>query len=147
MSNYEDLFDESYDRVVGQGIGITSKGKQFFGRFYEYFFEGDDEIRAKFKDTDMESQVRILQKSMYHMIGFYMLHTDHEFLRQIATTHNQSHYDIKPEYYDHWLTALISTVAELDPQFDQETELAWRLAVTPGILYLKAHYASEGDGN
>ncbi len=146
MSNYQQLFDESYTRVVGQGVGITKKGEQFFSRFYAYFFERSDEIKRKFKDTDMESQVGILQKSMYHMISFYVLHTDHEFLRRIATTHNQSHYDIKPEYYDHWLEALISTVGELDPQFDRETELAWRLAVTPGILYLKMHYESEDIG-
>ena len=140
MSNYQHLFDESYDRVVGQGVGVTSEGKQFFRRFYEYFFERSDEIKSKFKDTDMESQVRILQKSMYHMIGVYVLKTEHEYLRRIAVTHNRSNYDIKPEYYDHWIEAMVSTVRELDPQFDREIELAWRIAVTPGILYMKMHY-------
>ena len=82
----------------------------------------------------MESQIRILQKSMYHMISFYVLNTAHVYLRRIAVTHCQSNYNIKPEYYDHWLEALILTAREKDPQFDRETELAWRIAMNPGIL-------------
>ena len=143
MSNYQQLFDESYDRVVGRGIGLTEKGEQFFRRFYKHFFERSDEIKNKFKDTDMESQARILQKSMYHMISFYVLNTEHDYLQRIAESHARSNYDIKPEYYDHWLEALILTVGELDPQFNRETELAWRLAVTPGILYMKAQYEDK----
>lgn len=144
MSNYQQIFDESYQRVVGEGVGITSKGERFFKRFYEYFFDRSEEIRNKFQHTDMKFQVRMLQKSIYHMLGFHVLNMEHESLRRIAVTHNRSNYDIKPEYYDHWIEALITTVQELDPQFDRNIELAWRIALTPGILYLKIHY-DDGD--
>ncbi len=145
MSNYQQLFDESYDRVVGRGIGITAKGEKFFRRFYTHFFQCSDEIRQKFKDTDIDAQARILQKSMYHMISFYVLNADHDFLHKIAISHARSQYDIKPQYYDHWMEALILTVEELDSQFDREIDLAWRLALTPGILYMKMHYEDESQ--
>ena len=86
MSNYHKLFDDSYERVVGQGVGITQRGEEFFRLFYKNFFERSTEIQRKFEHTDMTSQVRILQKSMYHMIGFYILNTEHEYLRRIAMT-------------------------------------------------------------
>jgi hemoglobin-like flavoprotein len=143
VSNYQQMFDHSYARVVGEGIGITEKGKQFFSRFYDHFFKRSDEIRERFKHTDMEAQVGILHKSMYHMIGFYILNTEHEALRRIAQTHAKSQYDIKPEFYDHWVEALILTVADLDPKFDREVELAWRLAMSPGVLYMKMHYDDD----
>jgi len=145
MSNYQQLFDESYARVVGEGISMTEKGEQFFRHFYQHFFEHSDEIKEKFKHTDMESQIGILHKSMYHMIGFYVLNTEHEHLRRIAHTHARSNYDIKPEYYDHWVEALIETVKDLDPHFDREIELSWRLAVNPGVLYMKMHYEDEAE--
>ena len=57
----------------------------------------------------------------------------------------RSNYDIKPEYYDHWVEALIETVKDLDPHFDREIELSWRLAVNPGVLYMKMHYEDEAE--
>ncbi len=99
-----------------------------------------EDIRDKFANTDMENQIGVLQKSMYHMISFHILKTENDFLDRIAETHNHSHYDIKLEYYDHWLESLIATVKETDPLFDSEVELAWRITFSSGILYMKMHY-------
>lgn len=88
----------------------------------------------------MDSQIHVLEKSMFHMISFYVAKTDTEYLRTIALTHNREQYDIKPEYYDIWLEALIETVEELDPGYNADLGLAWRLAMTPGIQFMKFHY-------
>ncbi len=134
------MFEGSYARVIGKGIGLGEKGRLFFSRFYERFLLESVDARDKFKGVDMEAQIRVLEKSMFHMIGFYVAKTDTRYLRSIAHTHSQRQLDIKPEYYDAWLDALVDTVEELDTEFHSELELAWRLAMTPGIQFMKFHY-------
>ena len=138
--NYERLFEDSYARVVGQGIGLSDQGKLFFNAFYDVFISKSDEIGEKFADVDMSIQVGVLQKSMFHLISFYVAKTDSEYLRSIAMTHSRANYDIKPEFYDIWLESLIETLRKMDSEFDDDVELAWRLAMTPGIQFMKFHY-------
>ncbi|MDH5737502.1 MAG: globin domain-containing protein [Gammaproteobacteria bacterium] len=140
MSNYEILFEASYDRVVGKGVGINPKGEAFFSLFYENFFRKSPEIRDKFKNTDMKKQVGVLQKSTFHLISFYVSKEENEYLHEIAVSHNRHGYNIKPEFYDLWLDALIETVSMLDPECDRRVQLAWRMAFTPGILYMQSVY-------
>ncbi|MBT3428009.1 MAG: globin [Gammaproteobacteria bacterium] len=139
--NLELLFEESFQRIIGHGVGITKKGQHFFTRFYEIFFEASDEVREKFRHTDMEMQRSFLKKGVYHLISFYLLRSDYGYLSSIAKTHNQNHYNIRPELYDIWLESLLKAVAELDPKYCDELRLAWQIVMTPGILFLKYHYA------
>ena len=138
--NYEKLFEDSYSRVLGEGIGLSDQGKYFFQSFYDNFFSKSDEIREKFTNVDMPAQVGVLQKSMVHILSFYVAKTDSEYLHSIAMTHSRGQYDIKPEYYDIWLESLLETVRNMDPEFEDNIELAWRLAMTPGIQFMKFHY-------
>jgi hemoglobin-like flavoprotein len=137
----ETIFEASYERLIGSGVGITERGRRFFHRFYENFLSDSDAVREKFEGTDMDRQEVVLQKGMYHLISFYLIKQDNEFLQEIAKTHSRSQYDIGGEYYDLWLDALLKTVEELDPEFDDDLRLAWQIVMTPGILYMKHHYA------
>lgn len=140
MGNYEILFEASYDRVIGQGVGINPKGEAFFKRFYDNFFSRSDAVKEKFKHTDMKLQPGMLQKSIYHLVSFYISKEENEYLRKFALSHNKNNHNIKVEFYDIWLDTLIQTVRELDPEYDRNIELAWRIALTPGILYMQSHY-------
>ena len=126
--------------MVGEGIGLSDKGKRFFRTFYEALFSKSADIRYKFLGTDMERQVSVLQKSMFHMLSFYISKTDSGYLCDIAESHSQSRYNIEPAYYDIWLDTLTEVVRQVDPEFEEEIELAWRLAMTPGIQFMKFHY-------
>jgi hemoglobin-like flavoprotein len=121
----EALFEESYDRLVGHGVGITERGQVFFRRFCEIFFSSSEEVAEHFANTDMDHQVRVLQKAMFHLISFYLIKNDNDFIGNIALTHDREHLDIRPELYDVWLAALLQTVAEMDPYYRPETALAW----------------------
>jgi hemoglobin-like flavoprotein len=138
--NYEELFEDSYARVIGEGVGIGDKGREFFSLFYRIFIDKSQQIRDRFADVDMDAQVVVLQKSMFHMISFYATKTATEYLENIARTHNRDQYAIKPEFYDIWLEALIETVAQLDPEYENDLALAWQLAMTPGIQFMKFQY-------
>ncbi len=141
--DYDELFCQSYERVVGPGVGITDQGELFFARFYDNFLATSPTVAEKFKGTDMQRQGRMLQKSMYQLIAFYFSHSESDYLKMIAETHSQAHYDIEPGLYDDWLDSLVETVREFDSEFSERLELAWRLVMTPGIVFLKHFYKRD----
>ncbi|MFC6671801.1 globin [Marinobacterium aestuariivivens] len=97
-------------------------------------------MAEKFRDTDMDRQQAMLMKSFYHLLSFYASSNADYYLDRVAISHNRDHIDIRPALYDLWLDTLIATVQRFDPDFDAAVELAWRLVMTPGIVYMKFHY-------
>jgi hemoglobin-like flavoprotein len=128
------LFDQSYARVFGEGVGISEEATPFFEAFYRRFLT-DPNIAEAFSKTDMSRQVGMLRKSFFHLAAFYVSHEPSAELERIAIIH--ARLGIKPDFYDLWLEALIDTVREFDPKCDLATELAWRWAMTPGITYMR----------
>lgn len=128
------LFDASYGRVFGSGVGLSEAATPFFESFYRHFLK-DQAIADAFSQTDMNRQVAMLRKSFFHLVAFYVSHEPSAELERIAIIHNRL--GIAGDYFDLWLDALVSAVGEFDPEFDQTTELAWRWALTPGITYMR----------
>jgi len=128
------LFDLSYARVFGEGVGISEETTPFFESFYQQFLK-DPAIADAFSQTDMSRQVGMLRKSFFHLVAFYVSHEPSAELERIAAIHSKI--GIAPEYYDLWLDALVETVREFDPNCDLATELAWRWAMTPGLTYMR----------
>lgn len=136
----ERLFDESYVRVLNREVG----GRAFFAAFYDRFLAASPEVAEKFRHTDMARQQAMLKKSFYHLLAFYASsHADY-YLQQVAIRHDRAHRDIAPALYDLWLESLIDTVRAFDEAFDDDIELAWRLVMTPGIVFMTFHY-DRGD--
>jgi hemoglobin-like flavoprotein len=139
--NFEQIFDDSYERIVGRKF----ENRNFFEAFYHRFLGMSDEISEKFRDTDMTHQQSVLKKSFYSLLTFYASGNADHYLEQIARSHSQSHLAVKPELYDLWLEALIDTAREFDTEFGERSELAWRLAMAPGIVYMKFHFDKRLD--
>jgi hemoglobin-like flavoprotein len=140
MNNLEEVFENSYRRVVGERVGIDEKGSLFFSRFYENFLSSSDLVAEMFANTDMDQQVKMLQRSMFHMITFYVSKQEDSYLEGVAESHSATQHNVAPALYDLWLEALIETVMEVDTEYDETVGLAWRLAMAPGIVYMKFHY-------
>lgn len=130
------LFDASYRRLFGENIAVDASTDPFFAAFYRRFL-ADPEIQALFAETDMDRQVVMLRKSFFHLAGFYVTADPSGELERIARLHYRL--GISADHYDRWLDCLVATVAELDPDSDTATELAWRWALTPGITYMKLY--------
>ena len=62
------------------------------------------------------------------------------YLDRIAERHGRDKLDIRPELYEVWLDALVTTARELDDEFDDETEAVWREMIRPGIEIMQARY-------
>ncbi|MCX4025672.1 globin [Endozoicomonas sp. SM1973] len=137
MSDFENIFDASYERVLGKEINARS----FFDAFYLNFTNKSDAIARAFANTDMSKQKRLLEKSFYKLLTFYATNNATDYLEKIAIQHNRLHLNILPEWYDIWLEALVETVAQYDDEFSDNIELAWRLVLASGITYMKFKYS------
>lgn len=135
------LFEESYTRVFGSSIRITPQGESFFRRFYERFFAASPRVPMLFSQTDMDHQIPMLKKSLHQVVALHVTDTITDYLREIAERHRVL--GIDAELYDLWLDCLMDTVCEFDTQCDMITELAWRLALTPAITYMKLWAGSD----
>ncbi len=136
------LFDASYRRLFGADIAANEGADEFFEAFYCRFL-ADPEIAEFFRDTDMSRQAAMLRKSLFHLACFYVTNAPTGELERMARVHWRL--GIGAEHYDRWLDCLMITVKEFDPECDPATELAWRLALTPGITYMKLYEHLEGE--
>ncbi|MBZ9557457.1 MULTISPECIES: globin [Modicisalibacter] len=132
----EQLFDASYQRVLSDSAG----GQDFFDAFYRRFIASSDEVAAKFRHTDMARQQAMLKKAFYRLLSFFASSETDYYLERIAVVHDRRHLDIRPALYDLWLESLIDTVRAFDPCFDADVELAWRLVMAPGIVFMTFHH-------
>jgi len=142
MKDYLTFFRESYDRAME----TESQRDEFLEAFYEAFLSKSNEIAAKFAHTDMQRQKEMLYQSLRHMVDFSVQRRASEELRKIAERHSASQIDVDPGLYDIWLASLIETAQLFDPLFTDEIELAWRVVLAPGIVYMKFKYDKPAVG-
>lgn len=136
MKYYHEIFNNSYLRVAGN----KHKRESFFKLFYKTFLSHHQAVKNKFKNTDLDDQRHILQKSFDKVLKFAMSQASNGDLEKIAIAHNKRHFDITPEYYDIWLDSLMETVKESDLEFCDDVELSWRVMLAPGIALMKHFY-------
>lgn len=134
--NFDELFEASYARVMNQG----AYRPEFIGRFYELFLDSAEEVARRFARTDMSRQKTMLHDSLLTLVQFSRERKLTDELARLARVHSRGEQDIPPALYDRWLESLLTTVKEFDGQFDQSTEIAWRLTLAPGISYLQCCY-------
>ncbi len=128
------LFDQSYHRLFGDGVGLHEAADGFFRRFYYHFLQSA-EISRFFRNTDMSRQISMLRKSFFQIAAFYITNAPSAELERLAFIHHRL--GIADAHYDRWLDALVETVKEQDSDCDLATELAWRWALAPGLTYMK----------
>ena len=130
-----DVFRRSLHRCLGDPAFLQS--------FYEAFVGSSEEVREKFKNTDMKRQVRMLENSLYVLavaVQGGVNSPARSDLPRIAERHSRRDLDIRPELYDLWLASLLETAKRYDPEFTPEIEAAWRDTLAAGIDYMRSHY-------
>lgn len=128
----KEMVDKSYTRCRLTGT--------FIDDFYKVFLSSSPKIEEKFRKTDWETQKRMLDHGIRHLILFFHEPSPvtAEKMVQLGESHSRNRLNIEPELYDFWLSALLSTVAESDPKFNPELEEAWKTVVDRGISVMKS---------
>jgi hypothetical protein len=130
-----DLFRASLQRCLSDPTFLTS--------FYEAFVGSSDEVREKFRNTDMSRQVRMLEDSLYVLaVSAQGGHASpaRGALPGLAKRHSRQDLDIRPGLYDLWLDCLVETARKHDRDFSVEVEAAWRETLAIGIEYMRSKY-------
>ena len=135
----EKVFKESLARISGKKIN----GHSFLDHFYKLFMASSEEIREKFKDTDLTKQTVMLRKSISELVHFYISKKVSSTLYFIGQSHNKDNLNITPDMYGLWLSNLTTAVAKYDPEFSPQVELAWHIILSPGIAFMKYSYDHE----
>ncbi|CAM2069934.1 Globin [Sulfidibacter corallicola] len=131
---------ESLFRITGDTVeGWDS----FLETFYNTFFASSPEVAAKFKRTKLKHQRLLLRRSLESILKMAWSTEIPIGLDEIAERHDRNNLDIRPYLYELWEESLIQTVSRVDPYFDEEVELSWRIALEPGIKFMIDHYRAS----
>jgi hemoglobin-like flavoprotein len=115
----------------------------FLESFYARFVGSSEEIREKFRNTDMKRQARVLEDSLY-VVANAVQGTENSLAREalpaLAARHSRQDLDVPPRLYDQWIECLVETARVHDPQFAPEVEAAWRETLAFGADYMRQRY-------
>ena len=136
MPNYDDIFAGSVSRVLGNG----AYNPEFIRAFYDIFLEASPAVAEKFRHTDMSAQRTMLHDSLLLMMDFNRTRVPTPRLQQLADIHSRGKHDVSPAFYDLWLDSLVEALRGHDPDFSKDVELAWRIALSPGICFMRFAY-------
>ncbi len=133
--------------LVQCSYGACCISPAFFDDFYAAFLASSPQIAAKFAHTDMANQKQLLRAG----IGFMIMYYDDAMIgrikvEQLGRSHSQARMDIKPQWYDLWLSALLATIARHDKQYSPALEQAWRNVMGKGIEAIRKQYAAKTVG-
>lgn len=114
---------------------------EFLHLFYDRFLGKGEHIARRFEGVDMDRQRRMLRASLELVILAATSGVDPAFfLAPMAKRHARGNYDIPPDYYEDWLSALLETAATCDPIFDEDHHQAWTEVMGVGIAYMVGQY-------
>jgi hemoglobin-like flavoprotein len=136
MPNYDEIFVESLSRVVGDG----AYNPEFIRTFYDIFLGTSPAVAEKFQHTDMSAQRTMLHDSLLIMVDFNRTRVPTPSLEKLAEIHSHRGHDVSPALYDLWLDSLVTAVSRHDPCFNDDVDLAWRIALSPGICFMRFAY-------
>jgi hemoglobin-like flavoprotein len=130
-------FNDSYERVMNTSVN----GGGFFSAFYILLIGNSAEAASKFRDIDMEKQVRMLHASVsVLMASYYGTESQDEYLQKLAERHSKRGADVHPRLYSVWLDCLIETVRRFDSKFNDDVATAWRCVFSKGIEFMASRY-------
>lgn len=136
-SEQAQIFNDSYERVTN---GPAGKNGQFYRSFYALLIATSPEAADKFRNTDMDAQIRMLRASISILLAFFGTGSQDEYLQKLAERHGKHGVDISPPLYSVWLDCLIATVSRFDPKFTDEVAAAWRTVFSKGIDFMASRY-------
>jgi hemoglobin-like flavoprotein len=127
--------------VARNSFNRCCAAEDFFACFYRNFFRVCPEAAPLFAKTNFERQHKLLQHAIGLLLAFpNQPSTEPTILTRVADRHSRRELGINPSLHAPFVESLIETVREHDPQFNAETEDAWRRTVAPGVAYMQRRY-------
>ncbi len=130
----ESVVRPSFERFCAGGMDA-------FDDFYFGLGNRIPAVGSMFASVDMEQQNQLIRDGIRDLIDFaYGSSKAEAELQRLAKSHSRSGLGIAPEYYPHWINALMEAVRKHDTQANDDTESAWRKVLADGIDLMIAGY-------
>ncbi|MBE63858.1 MAG: hypothetical protein CMB89_15990 [Flammeovirgaceae bacterium] len=135
MSKHQTVID-SYLRCV--------ESEDFFDQFYDYFLSADPEVDRMFRFVNFSKQKELIRKGLMSMLTFLDSGNiaGKVTFRRLRDTHGSKGMNVQGHHYELWKTCLMRTIADTDPEFDEELRLMWDAVLDKGILFMQEE---QGD--
>ena len=128
------MISEEVAELVRESYGRCNLSKGFYDDFYTTFFSKSEEVKSKFRNTDLEKQKEALRYGLGFMILYSRKHhTAVRKIDEIAKIHDQQHHNIHPDLYPIWIDSLLEVVGKHDKDFTPELDEQWRQLLKVGI--------------
>ncbi len=134
--DYEEVFNLSYWRATQSIVD----GVEFVDSFMSRLVASSEEIQAIFSHSTGEALRSGLVLALVHLASYYPHYEPDHTLEDIAHQHNRHARAIKPHLYDVFLDCMIETVADYDPEYEEQVGDSWRHVLAPGLEYIKSKY-------
>ncbi|HKP30489.1 MAG TPA: globin domain-containing protein [Gemmatimonadales bacterium] len=121
------LAEASYHRCNESGA--------FYSRFYQHLLASSPRIPPMFARTEFERQHRLLKHALGLLI-IYAKRANPSLLDRIADRHLEV--GVGDDLYPFFVESLVRTVAEHDPEYTPAIGEAWRVALAPGLEYMRS---------
>lgn len=146
-TNYEALFNDSYDRITAD-----DHGDRFFSHFYTLFIESTQELKIQPTPEHQQAQQKIIYKSFFYMLSVATTHIVADYLEHVAREQSSQGLNLPASVFAYWRRAVLQTVRDLDPVCDEEVLTAWAIFMAPGLEFMRRqaelhHDASKGSQN
>lgn len=127
--------------IVKKSFGRVCRDQDFFDAFYTDFIEGNPEVKAHFKNTDLNKQ-KVLLKDSITMSLLYASGSEYatKFLENVAYIHNRQHRNIEPYLYSYWKRSFLNNLRKFDPKWDLSVEKEWNQLINLILEFLKSKY-------
>lgn len=141
-TNYEALFNNSYDRITSK-----DRGDQFFSHFYKLFVESTQGLSIFPVSDDHLQQQKIIYKSFFYMLSVATTHIVSDYLERVAREQSAQGLNLPAAVFAYWRRAVLQTVRDLDPLWDEDVITAWAIFMAPGLEFMRRQAELHHDAN
>lgn len=125
--------------IVMQSYGRCCAQSSFFDAFYNAFLASSPEVKAMFGHSNMAAQKLLLRQGIMNIVLYSRGMPDTK-LKSLGCSHSRQGFNIRPELYQLWVDALLTTVEQHDHLATADTLAAWRTVVQQGIDVIAQEY-------
>lgn len=141
-TNYEELFNDSYDRITSADQGDT-----FFSHFYTLFIESTQALNVLSSPQAHREQQKIIYKAFFYMLSVATSYIVSDYLEHVTREQNEHGLNLPASVFAYWRRAVLQTVRDLDPQCDEEVLTAWAIFMAPGLEFMRRQAELHHDAS